>query len=84
MDTIPIHVNRLLVAKGLRAFGDGYVSLLLLATFRKVRPPEEKKQAEQNPERRVPIGSQADCLVIAGIANRTEAAASLISERIVR
>ena len=23
------HVNRLLVAKGLRAFGDGYVSLLL-------------------------------------------------------
>ena len=29
MDTISIHVNRLLVAKGLRAFGDGYVSLLL-------------------------------------------------------
>ena len=23
------HVNRLLIAKGLRAFGDGYVSLLL-------------------------------------------------------
>lgn len=29
LDTIPIHVNRVLVAKGLRAFGDGYVSLLL-------------------------------------------------------
>ena len=29
MDTVSIHVNRLLVAKGLRAFGDGYVSLLL-------------------------------------------------------
>ncbi len=29
MDTISSHVNRLLVAKGLRAFGDGYVSLLL-------------------------------------------------------
>ena len=29
MDTKSIHVNRLLVAKGLRAFGDGYVSLLL-------------------------------------------------------
>ena len=29
MDTTSIHVNRLLVAKGLRAFGDGYVSLLL-------------------------------------------------------
>ena len=29
MDTESIHVNRLLVAKGLRAFGDGYVSLLL-------------------------------------------------------
>ena len=29
LDTISIHVNRLLVAKGLRAFGDGYVSLLL-------------------------------------------------------
>jgi len=29
MDTTSNHVNRLLVAKGLRAFGDGYVSLLL-------------------------------------------------------
>ena len=29
MDTKSNHVNRLLVAKGLRAFGDGYVSLLL-------------------------------------------------------
>jgi len=29
LDTKSIHVNRLLVAKGLRAFGDGYVSLLL-------------------------------------------------------
>ncbi|MEK7361562.1 MAG: MFS transporter, partial [Pseudomonadota bacterium] len=29
MDTESNHVNRLLVAKGLRAFGDGYVSLLL-------------------------------------------------------
>jgi len=29
LDTISSHVNRLLVAKGLRAFGDGYVSLLL-------------------------------------------------------
>ena len=29
MDTESHHVNRLLVAKGLRAFGDGYVSLLL-------------------------------------------------------
>ena len=29
MDTETNHVNRLLVAKGLRAFGDGYVSLLL-------------------------------------------------------
>ena len=29
MDTESIHVNRLLIAKGLRAFGDGYVSLLL-------------------------------------------------------
>jgi MFS family permease len=29
MTSAPHHVNRLLVAKGLRAFGDGYVSLLL-------------------------------------------------------
>ena len=29
MDTKSNHVNRLLIAKGLRAFGDGYVSLLL-------------------------------------------------------
>jgi MFS family permease len=29
LDTETNHVNRLLVAKGLRAFGDGYVSLLL-------------------------------------------------------
>jgi MFS family permease len=29
LDTVSNHVNRLLVAKGLRAFGDGYVSLLL-------------------------------------------------------
>ena len=29
MDTTRNHVNRLLLAKGLRAFGDGYVSLLL-------------------------------------------------------
>jgi len=29
LDTLSQHVNRLLVAKGLRAFGDGYVSLLL-------------------------------------------------------
>ena len=29
MDTESTHVNRLLIAKGLRAFGDGYVSLLL-------------------------------------------------------
>jgi len=29
LDTESIHVNRLLIAKGLRAFGDGYVSLLL-------------------------------------------------------
>jgi len=29
LDTKSIHVNRLLVAKGLRSFGDGYVSLLL-------------------------------------------------------
>jgi MFS family permease len=29
LDTLSIHVKRLLVAKGLRAFGDGYVSLLL-------------------------------------------------------
>jgi MFS family permease len=29
LDTKSNHVNRLLVAKGLRAFGDGYVSLLL-------------------------------------------------------
>jgi MFS family permease len=29
LDTKSSHVNRLLVAKGLRAFGDGYVSLLL-------------------------------------------------------
>jgi MFS family permease len=29
LDTESHHVNRLLVAKGLRAFGDGYVSLLL-------------------------------------------------------
>lgn len=29
MSSVSSHVNRLLVAKGLRAFGDGYVSLLL-------------------------------------------------------
>src|SRR5476649_2464166 len=29
MTSVSGHVNRLLVAKGLRAFGDGYVSLLL-------------------------------------------------------
>jgi len=29
LDTESTHVNRLLIAKGLRAFGDGYVSLLL-------------------------------------------------------
>jgi MFS family permease len=29
LDTVSNHVKRLLVAKGLRAFGDGYVSLLL-------------------------------------------------------
>ena len=29
MNRATAHVNRLLIAKGLRAFGDGYVSLLL-------------------------------------------------------